>query len=165
MLNRQYTFPIKATGPSNCIYDGQYYGDDNFTWNFLIHWPVMTVSFVQSQLAVNITESTGSTEKAEATLLKIARISREYIMSRAVSISRKNLEYRVAKDEDLLIEILLFQLEILQTWGGYNSLYRVTDSQNQQSIGKAAEDYILGTDVFTRYYTWRIEDSDYRSDY
>ena len=59
--------------------------------------------------------------------------------------------------------ILQFQLEILQTWGGYQSMYRVKDSENQSSIGQAAEDFIRGTNLFAVRYDWSIER--YREDY
>jgi NADPH-dependent 7-cyano-7-deazaguanine reductase QueF-like protein len=61
--------------------------------------------------------------------------------------------------------MLQFQLEILQTWGGYESLYRVTDADNQKSIGMAAEDFIKGVDIWSRYYTWRLETEDIRNGY
>jgi hypothetical protein len=168
MLNKNYTFPTKSTGPSNCISsDGLYYGNLNFTWNFLIHWPVMTIDFVETQLGVNITAGAGgTTEKVEANLLKIARISREYIMARLpYNQIRQFLEYRIAKDTDLLLDILLFQLEIIQTWGGYNSLYRITDKQNQQSIGKAAIEFIEGTTALVQYYSRTLRPELIRSDY
>jgi hypothetical protein len=169
MINRNYTFPTKATGPANCIApDSNYYGDDNFTWNFLIHWPVMSMDFVQSQLGVNLSAEAqlGSTEAAEFNLLKIARISRQYIMQRLpYNQIRDILEYRAAKDEELLKNILLFQLEILQTWGGYNSLYRITDKQNQQSIGRAAIDYVEGTTILIQYYNFTLDKELIRVDY
>jgi hypothetical protein len=168
MVNKNYTFPVKATGPANCIApDGYFYGDLDFTWNFGIHWPVMTVEYVENQTGVNITAGAGGTnEKVEANLLKIARISRQYIMSRLpYDHTRRILEYRVAKDENIRREILLFQLEILQTWGGYNSLYRITDKYNQQSIGQAAIDFIEGTTVLIQYYTYALEDINYRGGY
>ena len=43
--------------------------------------------------------------------------------------------------------ILQFQLQILETWGGYQSMYRVKDSENNQSIGKAAIEFILWNSV------------------
>ena len=58
-------------------------------------------------------------------------------MSRLPVISQQMLEYRVAKDIQVLEIILQFQLEILQTWGGYQSMYRIKDSENQSSIGQA----------------------------
>jgi hypothetical protein len=164
-INRLYTFPTKETGPANCIYDGLYYGDLEFTWNFSIHFPVMTIDYANGMTGKNLATGAGSTLLAEAELLKIARIARSYIFSRVPLIARNHLEYRIAKDEDLRNQILQFQLEILQTWGGYQSLYRVTDGDNQKSIGQAAIDFINGTDVFVTYYTWRIESEDLRSDY
>ena len=121
----------------------------------------------KGQTGINIlTGAGGSTEKAEANLLKIARISRQYIMQRLpYNIIRDTLEYRVAKDESLLKEVLLFQLEILQTWGGYNSLYRITDKNNQQTIGQAAIDFVEGTTLLMQYYTLQIESHLIRSDY
>lgn len=168
MLNKNYTFPEKVSGPSNCLApDGKFYGDSNFTWNFLIHWPVMTVAFVEAQTGMSITAGAGgSTLKVEANLLKIARISREYIMARLpYNQIRQKLEYRIAKDEDLLVQALLFQLEIIQTWGGYNSLYRITDKMNQQSIGKAAIEYIEGTTILAQYYSTTLTQDLIRTDY
>jgi len=170
MLDKNYTFPIKATGPiSSMSQGGAYYGDNNFTWNFLIHWPVMTVDFVQNQLGINLLAAAGagaSLEQVEANLLKISRISRQYIMSRLpYNQIREILEHRVAKDKDLLIQTLLFQLEIIQTWGGYNSLYRVTDKNNQKSIGQAAIDYVEGTTLLMQYYNFTLVKSLVRVDY
>ena len=167
MLNKDYTFPIKATGPGNCIApDGLYYGTDKFTWNFDIHFPVLTIDYAAGQTGENLLSlQNGVTEKAEAELLKIARLTKGYIHSRVPLIARKHLEYRIAKDEDLLNEIIQVQIEILQTWGGYDSLYTVEDGANEKSIGEAAINYIKSLDIFATYYTWRLEASDYRSDY
>lgn len=163
MLNKDYKFPIKATGPSYAMRDGFWYGDSNFTWDFLAHWPVLTIEFAEIQTGRNLSAAAGSYELAEAELLKISRLSRSYIMSRLPVVSQKMLEYRVAKDTEVLEIILQFQLEILQTWGGYQSMYRVKDSENQSSIGQAAEDFIRGTDLFAVRYDWSIER--YREDY
>jgi hypothetical protein len=166
MLNKQYTFPTKLSGPGNCMApDGQYYGNNKFTWNFDIHFPVLTIDYASDQTGKNLTTGAGSTELAEAELLKIAKIARSYIFSRVPLIARNHLEYRIAKDEYLRNQMLQFQLEILQTWGGYQSLYRVTDSENQKSIGQAAIDFIKGTDVFITYYTWRLSPEELRGDY
>ena len=86
-------------------------------------------------------------------------------MSRVPVISRRQLEYRVAKDIDILEEILQFQLQILETWGGYQSMYRVKDSDNQQTIGQAAIEFISGTSVFATRYDWNVDDENYRKDY
>ena len=167
MLNKLYTFPIKATGPGNCIApDGLYYGTDKFTWNFDIHFPVLTIDYAAGQTAENLLSlQNGSTEKAEAELLKIARLTKAYIHSRVPLIARKHLEYRIAKDQDLLNEILQVQIEVLQTWGGYDSLYTVEDGGNEKSIGEAAVNYIKSLDIFATYYAWTIDSDDYRSDY
>ena len=90
-------------------------------------------------------------KKAEAELLKIARLTKSYIHSRVPLIARKHLEYRIAKDEDLLNEILQVQIEILQTWGGYDSLYTVEGWHNEKSIGEAAINYKI-SDIFATLY-------------
>jgi hypothetical protein len=166
MLNRTYTFPTKETGPANCIYDGLYYGTEKFTWNFDIHFPVLTKEYAEDMTGEALLSlQNGSTEKVESELLKIARLTKSYIMSRVPLIARKHLEYRIAKDEDLLNEILQAQIEILQTWGGYDSLYTVEDGANEKSIGQAGINYLNSLDIFITYYVWRLEASDYRSDY
>lgn len=166
-INKDYSFPIKATGPGNCMSsDGLYYGTDKFTWNFDIHFPVLTIDYAAGQTGENLLAlQNGSTEKAEAELLKIARLTKSYIHSKVPIIARRHLEYRIAKDEDLLNEILQAQIEVLQTWGGYDSLYTVQDGSNEKSIGQAAMNYLNSLDIFTTYYAWRLEPSDYRKDY
>lgn len=167
MLDKNYTFPTKISGPGNCIGpDGQYYGNDKFTWNFDIHFPVLTIDYASDQTGENLLSlQNGSTEKAEAELLKIARLTKAYILSKVPLIARKHLEYRIAKDPDLLNEILQVQLEVLQTWGGYDSLYTVEAEGGEKSIGEAAKNYINSLDLFVTYYTWRIDPEDYRKDY
>lgn len=167
MLNRNYTFPTKVSGPGNSIApDGLYYGTDKFTWNFDIHFPVLTIDYAAGQTGENlISLQNGSTEKAESELLKIARVTKAYIQSRVPLIGRKHLEYRIAKDTDLLNDILQAQIEILQTWGGYDSLYTVEDGANEKSIGEAAKNYLNSLDIFVTRYTWILEPSDYRKDY
>jgi len=166
MINHNYIFPTKISGPSNCIGpDSKFHGTDNWTWNWESHWPVITIAFGDSQTGKSLVAGAGSSALAQAELLKIAKLSRIYIMNKIPLIARNNLEYRVAKDEDVLNTILLFQIEILQTWGGYQSLYRVTDTENKQSIGKSAELFIQGTDLFSTYYIWKIPTGNYRSGY
>lgn len=36
-INKDYTFPIKGTGPSHLIHGNQWFGTDEFTWNFKTH--------------------------------------------------------------------------------------------------------------------------------
>ena len=165
MMNRDYVLPLKTIGPSNCIYDGLYYGTLKWTWNFDIHFPVVTIDYAENQTGVNITSAAGTLQMAEANLLKIAKLARNYIFERVAVISRDHLEYRIAHDPSLIQSMILFQIEILQTWGGYESLYRVTDTDNKTSIGQAAINYIKSTDVFTTYYTWRLDREDIRGGY
>jgi hypothetical protein len=166
MLNKEYTFPTKVSGPANCqAPDAEYYGTLRWTWNFDIHFPVITVDYANSVTGKNLASGAGSTALAEANLLKIATLARTYIHSKLAVIARNHLEYRIAHDTDLIQDMLQFQLEILQTWGGYESLYRVTDADNQKSIGMAAEDFIKGVDIWSRYYTWRLETEDIRNGY
>lgn len=166
MMNRAYEFPVKSSGPSNCIAsDGLYYGTIKWTWSFDIHFPVLTIDYASNQTGVNLISGAGSTQRAEANLLKIAKLARTHIFSRLAIISKNHAEYRIAHDEDLINEMLQFQIEILQTWGGYESLYRVTDSDNQKSIGKAAEDFIKTVDIWTNYYMWRLEKDEIRNGY
>lgn len=160
MYNKEFTFPVKVSGPSHAIKDGKYYGDSKYTWNFFIHFPVLTIEFAELQTGRSLIEGAGSLGIAEAELLKIARLARAYIMERVPVISQAHVEYRVAKDKDLLEQILQFQLEILLTWGGYDSMYRVKDGA---SIGEGAKAFIQGVDVFATHYSWEIKD--YRSDY
>jgi len=166
MINRNYTFPTKVSGPGNCIApDGEYYGNDKFTWNFDIHFPVLTNEYAAEQTGRNlIIGQGGSTEKVEAELLKIARLAKSYLFSKVPLIGRKHLEYRIAKDEDLLNDILQYQLEILQTWGGYDSLYTIKDGA-EKGIGEAAVNYLKSLDIWSAYYIWRISDEEYRGDY
>jgi hypothetical protein len=166
MLNRDFVIPTKESGPSNCIApDSLYYGNLNYTWNFSIHFPVVTIDYAENNTGVTLSSAAGSTNMAEANLLKIAKLSRTYIFSKIPMIARKHLEYRIAHDEELIQDILNFQIEILQTWGGYESLYRVTDSENQKSIGKAAEEFIKGIDIWATYYVWNISTDEYRNGY
>lgn len=167
MLNHDYKFTEKSTGPSNCITStGKFYGDLSFTWNFTMHWPVITLDYAENQTAKDLTIGAGGdTTVAEAELLKIAKLSKAYIFNRLPLIARNHLEYRVAKDTELLQQILDFQIEILQTWGGYQSLYRVNDVKTYASIGQSAEEYINGADVFAIYYNWQIPAGMFRGDY
>ena len=167
MLNHNYTFTEKATGPTNCMTStGKFYGNLSFTWNFNMHWPVITLDYAENQTAKDLTIGAGGDATvAEAELLKIAKLSKTYIFNRLPLIARDMLEYRVAKDTELLQQILDFQIEILQTWGGYQSLYRVTEKDVYKSIGRAGEEFIRGTNVFATYYNWQIPDGALRGDY
>lgn len=156
MINKDYNFLTKPNGPSALLYNGTYYGDSRFTWDFFNHWAVLTVEFAELLTGKNLSSLAGSLELAEAELLKISKISRLYIMNRIPVISRRQLEYRVAKDSDFRDEILQFQLQILETWGGYQSMYRVKDSDNQQTIGRGAIEFIYGTTAFIGRYNWEV---------
>lgn len=148
MLDHAYTFPTKPSGPANCqASDGLYYGTIRWTWNFDFHFPVVTVDYATAQTGKNLSAGAGSTALAEANLLKIAKLAKTHLFSKLPLIARNHAEYRIAHDEELINDMLQYQIEILQTWGGYESLYRVTDSDNQKSIGKAAEDFIKTIDI------------------
>lgn len=167
MVDKTYTFPVKASGPSNCMAsDSQYYGTNKFTWNFDIHFPVLTQEYVIDATGENtVNLQNGDTEKAEAELLKIARLTKSYIMSQVSTPAHRLLEYRIAKDQDLLADVLQIMIEVLQTWGGYDSLYTVESSGSEKSIGEAAKNYIKSLDLFYTYYNWSIDNGDYRKDY
>jgi len=164
-VNYDYTFPIKSTGPANCINDGSYYGTIKWTWNFDIHWPIVTLDYAEGQTGKNLLAGAGSTALANAELLRIAKIQRMTLMKKIPLVAKSNLEYLVAHNEDLMNDLSLGQLEILQSWGGYNSLYRITDSTNQQSIGKAAMLYHDSLGIYTTYYMWKIPVDMYRVGY
>ena len=166
MMNHNYELPIKITGPSNCIADdGQFYGTLKWTWNFDNHFPVMTVDYAENQTGRNLSTGAGSLQLAKANLLKIAKLAKTHIFNRVALIAKNHLEYRIAHDEELINEMLQLQLEILQTWGGYESLYRVTDSVNQTSIGSAAIEYAKTLQIYSTYYSWRIPEGSLRVGY
>ena len=165
MLNKLYTFPTKTTGPAHAMRDGFWYGDHRYTWDFELHFPVMTVEYAELRTGQNLSVAARSREKAEAELLTIAGLVKSYIFSNTPSVAHKHIEYRIAKDTDILESILLVQLEVLKTWGGYDSMYRVKDTESFASIGKAAIDMLKSTGLFSTYYTWRIEPEEYRRDY
>jgi len=165
-LNKDYVIPTKVSGASiNIAPDGLYYGTLDYDWNFSIHAPVMTLDFASRQTGKNLAAGAGSTEIAEVELLKIAKISKAYKNNKIPLIARDILEYRIAHDTDLLNDELNFQLEILQTWGGYQSLYRVTDADNQKSIGKAAELFVNGTTLLVNRYNFYLDPALVRSGY
>jgi len=165
-LNKDYVIPTKVSGPSNCqAPDTFYYGTIRYTWNFDIHFPVLSIDYANSQTGQNLATGAGSTALAEAALLKIAKLAKTYIFSKLALVAKTYVEYRIAHDTELINDMLQFQLEILQTWGGYESLYRVTDAENQKSIGKAAEEFIKTIDIWSNYYSWIIEVTDIRDGY
>lgn len=125
----------------------------------------MTLDYVEDQLGVNLVVPAGSLEQAEQNLAKVSRISRLWAMSKIPRVSTGHLEYRVAKDPGVLQEVLQFQLEILQSWGGYNSLYRVIDGEASGSVGKAAELFFKMSSIGRSLYSFRIDEEDVRSDY
>ena len=125
----------------------------------------MTLDYVEDQLGVNLVVPAGSLEQAEQNLAKVSRVSRLWAMSHIPRVSTGHLEYRVAKDPDVLQEVLQFQLEVLQSWGGYNSLYRVIDGEASGSVGKAAELFHKTSSIGRSLYSFRIDEEDVRSDY
>lgn len=164
-INKNYTFPIKSNGPGHLIHDNQWFGTDEFTWNFKTHWPELTLDYVEDNLGVNLVVPAGSLEQAEQNLAKVSRVSRLWAMGHIPTVSTTHLEYRVAKDPDVLQEVLQFQLEILQSWGGYNSLYRVIDGEASGSVGKAAELFYKMSSLGRALYSFRIDPDDVRRDY
>lgn len=165
IYNKDFMFPVKALGPSNLMHNSKYYGDSNYTWNFHLHWPVITKEYVEKYTGVDLEAAAGrDLRQADMNLLKIATLSRGYILGKLPNVSRPILEFLVAKSSDYREEVLQFQLEILQTWGGYNSLYRVS-KDNYTSIGDAAEMYFKGSVLSQPFYSFNIPHGYYRKDY
>lgn len=125
----------------------------------------MTLDYIEDNLGINLVIPAGSLEQAEQNLSKVSRVSRLWAMGHIPTVSGGHLEYRVAKDPDVLQEVLQFQLEILQSWGGYNSLYRVIDGEASGSVGRAAELFYKMSSLGRSLYSFSIDPEDVRRDY
>ena len=155
-LNTSFTFPTKGVGLS---------GTNNYTWNFLTHWPELTIEYIEELTGYNLADKAGSDEKAKHQIKIVSRISKAYLMKNLLRKTRNILEYYVAKDSDYLEQVLLYQAEIFMSSfvdGGYISLYETTDEYGlKSSIGMAAENYLESSDLTIARYSFYLDPSVY----
>lgn len=141
-LNKEFTFPIKELGLS---------GTQDYTWNYKTHWPELTQEYIEELTGYNIADKAGSDERANSQIKLVSRISKTFLMSKLLRKTRDILEYFVAKDDEYLQNVLLYQAEIFMAGfvdGGWISMYETTDEYGLKStIGKAAEDYLASSDL------------------
>ena len=85
-------------------------------------------------------------------------------MNKLLRKTRDILEYFVAKDDDYLQQVLLYQAEIFMSGfvdGGWISMYETTDEYGIKStIGKAAEDFLASSRLSTARYNFHLTDAE-----
>jgi len=155
MLNKDFTFPIKELGLS---------GTDEYTWNFKTHWPELTQEYIEELTGYNLADKAGSDEKAKSQIKLVSRVSKSFLMNKLLRKTRDILEYFVAKDNDYLQQVLLYQAEIFMAGfvdGGWISMYETTDEYGIKStIGKAAEDFLASSRLSTQRYNFHLTDAE-----
>ncbi len=151
MLNKDFTFPIKELGLS---------GTKDYTWNYTTHWPELTQEYIEELTGYNLADKAGSDEKAKSQIKLVSRISKSFLMNKLLRKTRDTLEYLVAKDNEYLQQVLLYQAEIFMAGfvdGGWISMYETTDEYGLKStIGKAAEDFLASSDLSRPRYAYTI---------
>jgi hypothetical protein len=82
-------------------------------------------------------------------------------MNKLLRKTRNILEYYVAKDDEYLQQVLLYQAEIFMAGfvdGGWISMYETTDEYGLKStLGKAAEDYLASSDLTIARYNFYLD--------
>ena len=150
--NKDFTFPAKANG---------LFGDDNYTWDFVNHWPILTEYYLEQNTGFKLSDKKGSVELATAELKKVSKLSKIVLFSMLRKETQYQTEIRVAKDSDLLQEAMQFQLHIFESGfvdGGWLSMYETTDEYGIKShIGKAAEDFLFMSELRIDNYTTPID--------
>lgn len=100
-----------------------------FTWDMLLHFPVLKASFVDGKLGTDLIAFSGSDIQADKLLNQIAKIAKDYLLARIPMKSRTYQLFRIAHDEDALNEILEYQLAFViaaTTSGNIYDLYNIT---------------------------------------
>lgn len=156
MLNKEFTFPDKELGLS---------GTDDYTWNFKTHWPELTQEYIEELTGYNLANKAGSDEKAKSQIKLVSRLSKSFLMSKLLRKTRNTLEYFVAKDNDYLQQVLLYQAEIFVSGfvdGGWISMYETTDEYGLKStIGMAAEQYLESSDLTIARYRFDVRPEEF----
>jgi hypothetical protein len=73
--------------------------DGNSVYDFELHLPIPTKSFIQREIGIDLTLATGSEIQADATLRFLSITTMNVIKNNIPSQARLSLEYLVAKDE------------------------------------------------------------------
>jgi len=151
-LNASFIFPTKEVGLS---------GTNDYTWNFKTHWPELTQEYIEELTGYNLADKAGSDEKAKSQIKLVSRISKSFLMGQLLRKTRDILEYYVAKDNEYLQMVLLYQAEIFMAGfvdGGWISMYETTDEYGLKStLGKAAEDYLKSSDLSIARYNFYLD--------
>ena len=151
-LNEDFTFPEKELGLSGTV---------DYTWNFKTHWPELTIEYIEELTGYNLADKAGSDEKALSQIKLVSRLSKSFLFKKLLRTTRNTLEYFVAKDDDYLQQVLMYQAEIFMAGfvdGGWLSMYETTDQYGiKSSIGMAAEDYLAASDLSTARYNFYLK--------
>ena len=151
-LNENFTFPEKENG---------LFGTDEYTWDFDNHWPILTNSFLEDETGVSLAAKKGNTELATVELKKISKLSKIFLYEKLLKETQFKLEYFVAKDSEVLREVMEYQVQIFEAGfvdGGWLSMYETTDEYGiKSSIGMAAEDYLFTSSLRIQQYDILID--------
>lgn len=151
-INAEFTFPEKENG---------LYGNLDYTWDFVNHWPILTIDYLENETGVNLASKKGNAELAAIELAKVSKLSKLFLFKQLLRETQYKLEYIIAKDQDVLYEVLQYQVHIFEAGfvdGGWLSMYETTDEYGIKStIGMAAEDYLLTSSLRTNQYKMEID--------
>lgn len=159
-INENFTLPEKELG---------LYGDLTYTWNFDIHWPEITIDHLDNLTGTHLPTKAGSTEKANAQIKLVSRLSKVILFQKLLRSTHYDLEYIVAHDTERIAEILEYQAHIFQAGfvdGGWISMYETTDAHGMKSqIGLAAETFLEVSNLSIQQYRLYIDPALYRVGY
>lgn len=103
---------------------------EDFTWDYTMHFPVPTISYVLRRTGINITDRYDTTEEAKGHLVAFTRVAKNYIFNNVLIKDARITEYVIAHNKTFIYEALEFICEVIKTAfisGDFEKLYKAGD--------------------------------------
>ncbi len=105
---------------------------NDFVWDFSIHFPVPTISYVLKRTGIDLMNRFDTSERIEGFLISISRTAKNYAFRGKIFNDRMNTEYLIAHNLEVLYETLEYICEFIQvamTSGDYMRLFEINDNK------------------------------------
>lgn len=133
-------------------------------YNYDEHMPFPTLDYIKKQINIDMSEGTGGTLNAEATVRYMSKIILNIIYDSIAYESRNKLEFLIAKSERYRKAFIDTVCAMLLTTRG-KGIAELLDSGKlgKESVSKVAQ--AMGSILFTNQYQFVLTQDQIRSDY
>lgn len=138
--------------------------DGDSVYNFTLHLPIPTISYILQETGIDLVVSTGSTSQANATLRFMTKTAMNAIKTNLTSEAKVIVEYLVAKSERhraAFLDVVAY-LILAVKGNGIDELLKEGETQIT-ALNKLAQFQAIANDLMVQRYDFVVDEP--RSDY